>query len=263
MPRLSSFSPRRSLSSFVRDEAGMSYTMQLTVALPFCVLFIAVFVEITLMLNTKTGVQHAATAAARAATVWWPAEDLDDDPDEALRRRMGRIHLAAVNALAPFASGSETHANRLGGDFDYPDDAPFAWAEAYRTAGGNHDANFLARKWSYAAGATRVFVEPLLPDSEEEIEISESEDAQTFNSALRVTVEYQMPFHTPGAGRFLGERRGDGLYTKTIRSTAILEKEGPKSAEHTIGFQDYYESKADDQQFLSENAADDLDEDNA
>jgi hypothetical protein len=259
---------RSQIGRLREDQSGATYSLQMILVLPFYVLVVVSFVEVTLTLNTKIGVTLAAQAAARSAAVWWPAQDLTPDGDARREdaRRMGRVHLAAVNALAPFASGSQAHGGRISNAFVYPDASPYAWARAYRTAFAStrngytetHDEEFLARKWRYAAGASVVAVVPIEPDREFDLAnvLTEQQDEQTFNSVLKVTVLYEMPYHTNGAGRILGTLRG-GIYTKQVVSTVYIEKEGPKTEDSRLGFKDYYEvDPAKNEVFESRNAAD-------
>jgi Flp pilus assembly protein TadG len=88
-----------SLCALAADEDGASYHLGFALILPFYVLLIVCTIELALMLNAKIAVTHAAYAAARAASVWLSAKDI---PEEG---RLGMVHLAAVNALAPIASG--------------------------------------------------------------------------------------------------------------------------------------------------------------
>lgn len=218
-------------SRFVREERGASYSLGVVLVVPFYVLLIATVVESTLMLVVKTGTTYAAFAAARAAIVWLPDDRIpsSDAPDYIPpASRQGMVHLAAVNAMWPYASGSEQHAAGGAGAFAYDPEAAQACIEAYRRySGGKAPEAYLDRKWRYAAKATQIKIE---------------HSSEEFNADLSVTVEFEMPLNIPGVGRFLGGRASWGgakYFTRKISSNATLEKEGPKSDNQSLGIAYY------------------------
>lgn len=203
---------------FHRDETG-GYQLSFAILLPFFTLLILFMVESSLALNAKIGTKYAAFAAARAAIVWVDAEEL---PEEA---RMGMVQLAAVNALAPFASSR--HPPVSNEYFEFPAGAELAWAEAYHAkVGARHDASYLSKKWLYAASATRINVD--LSDEEH-------------NALVTVTVFYDHPFHTTGVARLLGG-------SLTAVATVTLPKEGIRRAGESsqIKFHDDYRFRANE-----------------
>ncbi len=205
----------------VRNDRGAGYSVPLVLVVPVYTLLVCTVIECTLMLTVKLATTYAAYASARAAVVWLPAEI----PPE---RRRGMIHLAAINAMWPFASGSRDHATAGEGTFVPDERAAQACIAAYRAySGGRAPEDYLMRKWRYAAKATNI-------------EISSSSD--DFNAQIQVTVEYEMPLNIPGVGRFLGRRAswpGAAFYTRRIASSATLELEGHKSTSGRLGI-DYY-----------------------
>lgn len=224
---------RRNVLRFLREERGAAYSLGLVLVVPFYTGLIATVVETTLMLVVKTGTNYAAYAAARAAAVWLPDEDSPppDAPDYLpLENREGMVHLAAVNAIWPYASGSREHVAGGPGAFPYNAQAARACIRAYhRYSGGRAPDDYLDRKWRYAAKATKI-----------QIERSSAE----FNAELTVTVEYEMPLNVPGVGRFLGGRASWGgarYFTRKISSNARIEKEGPKSENQSLGIA-YYDA---------------------
>lgn len=205
------------LNCFDRDDRGASYYLGVTLILPFYVMLIVFTIELALILNAKIAVTHATYTTARAAAVWYSAGELS------MEQRLGMIQLAAVNSLAPIASGSVSHQLTHSGSFSYPESAPTAWVEAFNASFARQfDADYMARKWKYAANATRIKVERSSPD---------------FNSPLKVTLEFEHPFHTSGAGRLFGHIApwlGASIRTITVRSTVIVENEGIRPAEGTV-----------------------------
>lgn len=198
-----------------RDTAGAAYHLGVTLVFPIYLFLIVFTVELCLVLNAKMVVTHATYAAARAAAVWLPADDLP------LKHRRGMVYAAAVNALAPIASSR--HALPNPHHFHYDQHAPLAWPLAYRRFGdGQQKPEYLARKWEYAARATRIRVEKL--------------DDET-DPAVRLTLEYEHPFHTSAAARFLGSVSpwlGVPYRTATVRSTVVLQLEQARATNHSL-----------------------------
>lgn len=201
------------------DERGTAYNLGFTLLMPFYVLFIVFSVELALLLNTKMAVTHAAYAGARAATVWLNTDEL---PPEA---QLGMIHVAAVNALAPIASGK----HHVSGDRDlrYPREAPHAWARSYlRQVTSRHQSDYLARKWVYAARATRISIRvdpPRTPEGPRQV---------------TVMLLYEHPFHTNGAGRILGHLSPwlrAPIRSQTVSSTITLGIEDPRTESLRLG----------------------------
>lgn len=207
--------PAPQYRSLGRDESGAAYSLPLVLIVPLYGLMIATVVETTLILNCRIGVQYAAFAAARAASVWAPAEIPE-------RSRMGMIHVAASGAMAPFASGQDRHAvgASSGGKAAEQIDA---MVEAYQTySGGGAPTDYLAKKINYASTATEIAVE---------IESDE------YDAPATVVVAYEVPFNIPLVGRFLGHAApwGANHNTYTLLARATLGLERPKSADRSLG----------------------------
>jgi hypothetical protein len=169
-------------------------------------------------------VTYAAYAAARSAIVWLPT-----DASEAVKQE--RIHLAAAQALAPYASGDPLHVAAVNRSAYVGDEADQNWFQAYeRYSAGRAPSGLLHRKRQYALGATKVTyvkVGPIPSDVE-----------QRGTRPLQVTVTYEKPIVTPLMGLVFGHRApfaGAGFYSRTIEATAVLHLEGPKSATRTLG----------------------------
>ena len=88
-------------------EDGFAYSLGFLLTMPFLMVVVALVVETTLLLASKAGTFYAAYAAARSAIVWDTAQP-PGVGDE-------RIRLAAVHAIAPFASSNPAH---LSGDLE-------------------------------------------------------------------------------------------------------------------------------------------------
>lgn len=213
---------RSRATSLATDQRGAAYSLNLVMIAPFYTLLIAVIVECTLMMIVKIGVTYAAYSAARSAIVWMPAE-----VDRARQEKM--VHLAAAQALTPFASSSPLHVAGAGraGYVGGPEDQ--AYYRAYRAyANGDAPADYLSRKRQYALAATQV--------------LTQVTPARRFGDPMErdvtVTVRYHMPFHVPGVGRIFGSLppwSGARFYTRTIESTATLQLENPVSRRRTLG----------------------------
>jgi hypothetical protein len=197
-------------------EDGAAYSLGMAFMLPLYLLLVALFVECTLALNVKIATQHAAIAAARAATLWVPAEIGNE-------RRLGMIHMAAVNALWPHASGSLAHASIPAGTLEIDDRGPAACIAAYRQHSRMaRDESYLRRKWQFAAKATRITVSASSPE---------------YNADITVKVEFERPFFISAVGAFLSMTAGSSrdFRSHAIAATATLQKEGPKSADQSLG----------------------------
>lgn len=206
-------SPRRppSLAALASDETGAAYSLPLVMTAPLYALMMATVVEAALLLNARIGLQYAAHAAARAATVWAPAEVPED-------QRLGMIHLAAVNAIAPFASGQTRHVA-------YGPALPTNEAvDVYDTySGGRAPGDYLTRKWNYAAAKTSVAIDV---------------ESDEHDSPATAVVTYDAPINLPLVGRFLGTGTSAGsgsYYTYRLTARATLGLERPKSVDQTLG----------------------------
>lgn len=200
-------------------EEGAAYTMSVAIVIPFYVLMIATIIELSLVMVVKLGTLNAAYAAARAASVWQPAEI-----DPQLRERM--VHLAASQALAPFASSKELHLEPTGRLSEVGNDEDDAFREAFlRFSDGFADGAYMPRKRQYALAATEVEMEFIKPDVPSE-------------AAVKVTVTYQKPIDLPVIGHLLGRRASwpnSYFFTLPVVSTAAMQLEIPKSTSRTLG----------------------------
>jgi hypothetical protein len=204
-------------------EDGASYSLPFLMILPLYTILICIIVEIALMTGVKVGTLYSAYAAARSAAVWLPAEI------PAANRR-GMIHLAAIAALWPIASGAEQHA--LAGEGSFPLDSRAEEAAgdciaAYRQYTGHENPpDYLRRKWFYAAKATEV-----------EIALEPRRVDDAFSTIeMAVTVQYEMPLNTSCSGWLLGRSPswpGCPFRTRKIASTVVLEEENLKSIDQS------------------------------
>jgi hypothetical protein len=211
--RLCRGAKRRGFRMLARDERGASYTLSLALVIPFYVLLVGTVVECTLILLVKMGTTYAAYASARSAAVWMSAEPPRPD----------KVQAAAVAAITPFSSSLQQHV--IGGEADAASaEEGAAFTDAFQEySGKNRNPAYFLNKYRYARRATTT-----------EIDASSDE----FNAELTITVRYEMPFHLPGIGRFLGERAsfpGASFYVRKIESSATIPKEGPRSDNQTLG----------------------------
>ena len=233
---------------FANDQTGASYSISFLVMFPFFFLLIISFIEVAIFLNLKTAVHKTAISTARSLAVTLPSEPLDEvnapglTPDQRNRENMRRIFgltwAKAAASMAPFASGDELHGNLPDNGFVFPSDSGEQWAKTHNKIGGTHNVAYLGRKFRNAARALKYEVVPINMGTG--AKISEAEFIADPHAGIQVTVEYEAPFHTAGAGWLFGKRQPAGFFTRTIRSTAIAQKEGPKSEDHRLPFRDYY-----------------------
>lgn len=217
--------PKAAIRGFVRSDDGASYSLNLALVTPLYALMICFLIEITLMLNVQIGVDYAAFTAARSAIVWLPAEITQRNTAEQMP---AMVHLAAAQALTPYASSLESNQRNdgaSGGDGEQP------YFEAYgQTAeSGSQTQEYVGRKRRYAMAATSISMKP----SWEEILSTQDSGPQLVD----VTVKYEMPFNVPGVGKILGRRSSSGPgYVRDLTATVTLELERPKSGDGTLGW---------------------------
>jgi Flp pilus assembly protein TadG len=204
--------------TLLRREEGAAYSLSYVLAFPLYLILVCLIVECTLILLTKIGTAYAAYAGARSAIVWTSM-----GPDQADQKR----DQAVVQALTPFSSSSDLHAQGAGVS-STPSQAARQYVQACEAySKGRAPAAYLLAKYGYAEKAAR---------------------AQTRSSSLdwdadiTVTVTYEAPFTVPIIGRILGKRApwsGARFYTYTIVSEATLQNEAPKNADGRLGI-DYH-----------------------
>ena len=217
------------VGQFIRDEDGAGYGLSLVLALPFFIYFLCVLIESVLLLTTQLGVQHAAYQAARSAAVWTPLDrgqivvpDRQSDPDLDPSRISGMVHLAAIQALFPYASGSIDHVRPDSRSFRLDDRGHAAAIEAYELFdSASFNRAFLRRKWEYAARAVEVTVDRA---------------SSEYDSDLDVTVSYDHPFNIGVVGLLLGDRSLAGkFHMRRIEATTTIHREGPSSIDGSLG----------------------------
>jgi len=90
------FSWRR-LSTLLKDDSGVAYTINYLLTLPLYMLFIALFIELSFIMTCKMGTVYAAFVGARVGIVW-DSENSESEVDE-------RVAFASKRAFVPFANG--------------------------------------------------------------------------------------------------------------------------------------------------------------
>ena len=223
--------PSFKLRKLLRSENGAAYSLSLDLLTPLYTLMICFLIELTLMLNVQIGVDYAAYSAARSAIVWLPAEVT---PFNTQQQLIHMVHLAAAQALTPYASSLDKHRRSDGAeDAAGGEDYVKAYDQAV-TTGKHQEANYVQSKRRYAMAATRVEFDPPLP----QIFAASSSEAPT----VKVTVHYEMPFNTPGVGMILGRKSSSGTgYVRELTSTVTLQLERPKTKNGSLGFE--YDSR--------------------
>jgi len=198
----------------LESEDGAAYSLVYVMTFPIYMMLVCLVIQSTLILVVKMGTVYAAFAAARAAVVWGPAE-----PPMGLEK----ARLAAVGAMAPFASSSSSHAAGAGVS-GASSPAARRYFEAYRRySRGPATANYLISKYRFAERATEVSpgATPARPGDD-----------------LTVEMTYEMPLVIPGAGRILGHRApwpAARFWTRRIASSATLTDETPAGPDQTLG----------------------------
>lgn len=208
----------REVARLLLDDGGAAYSIEYLLTLPLYMLFIALFIELSLIMVCKTGTVYAAFAAARVGIVW-TGESAPSDVDDA-------VTFAARRAFVPFASGlAEFHAGR-GGQTPSADARKFVAAyEAYNRAVANDRvfAKYVAAKYRYSFRTVEAVVQ------------KRAGPAAPWDEDFSVTVSYSYPFGTLGIGRAIGERAADGRYVYPLSTTVTLKSELPQTEETKLG----------------------------
>ncbi|MCA9008296.1 MAG: hypothetical protein KDB01_01050 [Planctomycetaceae bacterium] len=223
--------PSFKLRKLLKSENGAAYSMSLALLTPLYTLMVCLLIELTLMLNVQIGVDYAAYSAARAAIVWLPAEVT---PFNTRQQLVHMVHLAAAQALTPYASSLDKH-HRSNGNPDPAGDEGYLTAyNALVTTGTHQQASYVQSKRQYAMAATRVKFDPPLEALLGPVSSPAPE--------VKVTVNYEMPFNTPGVGMILGRKSSSGIgYVRDLTSTVTLQLERPKTKNGSLGFE--YDSR--------------------
>ncbi|MCC9608587.1 hypothetical protein LOC68_09520 [Blastopirellula sp. JC732] len=200
--------PWRRLRRLNNNETGGAYTLSLVLIVPFYTLLICVIAETTLILTVKTGTIYAAYQACRAGVVWSSAASWGET--------QSKMRQAAVESMVPFASGTQGK-GKSGTESAQARRYLDAYQEYAKTPGKR---SYLAAKYRYA---------------EKYVSISSDGPPAEWHSDLEVTIQYEFPFTTPGAGMILGKKNADGRYCLSIISKAKLQNEGPKNAQQRTG----------------------------
>jgi len=180
---------------------------------PFIMLIVALVVESTLVLGAQAGTFFCAYAAARSAIVW----DTAQSPDVAA----GRVRLAAIQAMTPFASGNPVH--QLGLKIPVDSATRLDYVAMYHSycPDGPLGDGYLMRKLIYASNALTLSHDP----------------PASWDAATTATVVYEHPFHWRIIGRALGHLApwGGSTYTSTLTASVTLQNEGAKNDSQTLG----------------------------
>jgi hypothetical protein len=197
--------PRRSWRDLNRAEDGASYSLGFMIVMPIFVLTVCLVVETTLILVTKIGTTYAAYAAARSAVVWVPSGVSRGTAE-------GKMKLAAVQAMTPFASGA-THHQPL---TSMPSPTDFAqYYAAHRSFADKPGAvDYIGAKYRYANWAVDV----------------KTDAGMDFRKDVTLTLTYKAPFHLSSVGRFLGTRDPtSGFYHYPMTTVVKLENHAPRN----------------------------------
>jgi len=197
--------PRRSWLALHRAEDGASYSLGFMIVMPIFVLIVCLVVETTLILVTKIGTTYAAYASARSAVVWFPSGVSRDTAE-------GKMKLAAVQAMTPFASGA-THHQPLS-SMPSPSDVAQYYAAHRSFADKPGAVDYIGAKYRYANWAVGV----------------KSDAGMDFRKDVTLTLTYKAPFHLSSVGRFLGTRDfASGFYYYPMTTVVKLENHAPRN----------------------------------
>jgi Flp pilus assembly protein TadG len=204
---------RRSLRRLARGEHGAAYSLAYVLTFPLYVYLVALVVESSILLVVKAGTVYGAYAAARSAIVY---------RSQGVPRANEKARLAAVNAMAPFASSSDLHADGVDRSKQGAADDFARQARKFVQLKGA-SPGYLPAKYLYADKAVRVSVS--------------KDDEKKPDGLVRVRLTYQAPTFVAGIGRIFGSRsaKGGAYYTVPIVTEVSLPDEAPRSESGKLG----------------------------
>ena len=194
-----------SMRKLLRNEDGGAYTLSYVMVIPILMLLTCVIVETTLMMCAKIGTSYAAYSGARTAIVWASASDDWSDVEQ-------KVETAAIQSFVPFASGM----GKTGSAPSRADD----YINAYSA--------FVIEP------ASESYIRSKYANAVDRLEVTIDQAPSSYDSDIRVSVEYRFRFNVPGIGKLFGEADDDG-YSFPLRSSATLQNEGPKNPQQTLG----------------------------
>lgn len=104
---------RRGPRRFHRDQVGAGYSLSVVLMLPLYIAFMAMTVEVHLLLNSHSALQAALQTAGHATRAWTVHQDALALSDKTL---VDQVHQVVANNLLPFATSkckSETQNDTL------------------------------------------------------------------------------------------------------------------------------------------------------
>jgi len=246
------------------DESG-GLSEELVLGFPFFVLFLAVTIQLILMVNARIAVNYAAFVTARSASVWVPAcyngeppntvrltsQDPSQNaaltgPNESTSSKLDRIRSAAVLACAPISPSYLSWLSAYGRRAQI---VGLPLPEGLQNLSGPY-ANSLNRLDSIFTGEGSLGqIKRLLPrwyysSLFTEVTFTGAGNAAQFTTAdngdIEVTVEHKFYLQVPFVGRILGEKyqyflekTSDGflssdIYYVPIRESYTIRNEGER-----------------------------------
>ncbi|MFO0953405.1 MAG: hypothetical protein U0835_20100 [Isosphaeraceae bacterium] len=193
-------------------EAGLDYTLNVTIVLPFLALVVCGVFELTGLLTAKVGSVYAAYSATRSWLVWEV-----EGPEKAQEKAEQAVSMA----LAPFGHGPSDDPRPVPPRIDQ---YAREWAEAYqRGVNGPLRPEYLRHLYSHAALSTKIKVEPEEP------------------GGLKSTLTYDYPFRFDLIGRLFGRPvdPATGRRTWTVTTHITLTRQEVLGASAPFGI-DYH-----------------------
>ena len=212
-----------SLARLHRDQNGVSYSLTMTLTLPFYLAILVGAMEANWMFRTNSQFQRAALMAGRSISMTYQDEYEAEERDAGLKAALEQNGArAAVLVMFSSGSGLEEHAIEISSDDSEFVQRFLKQLEQVSSFPPNSDTRLRAE---YAVAATTVKVS------------NAAEPSGNGMDKLVVVIEYEHPFFSQVIGRFFGQlssKAGD-FYVRKLSKKFEIPLEVARSEDRTMG----------------------------
>ena len=212
-----------SLARLHRDQNGVSYSLTMTLTLPFYLAILVGAMEANWMFRANSHFQRAALMAGRSIFLTYQDEFEEQKSDADLKVALERNGKLAM-ALVMFSSGSGLQEHAIAVN---PDESKFVgqFLEQLKQVSQFSPNSDTRLRAEYAVAANTVKISNV------------SESSRVRMDKLKVVVEYEHPFFSQVVGRFLGQlssKSGD-FYVRKLSKEFEIPLEIARSEDRTMG----------------------------
>ena len=204
-------------------EHGANYALQVVLIIPPYALLMCCALETSFMLTTKVGTIYASFAGSRTGIVQYTHLEAKDAEEE--------VERAAKRAMVPFATGMTRHQKGISVTSIPPGFTKYlemytknTILDSLRPKGKTAGSAYLLMRYRYAFAKTKVTSS-----------VPKGQLPESYNDPIEITVEYKYPMNIRLLGIIFGADKVGGKYYYPIKSTAMLQYEGPHNDEQTMG----------------------------